>query len=97
MSDDVRSTIRALQGMTVPQLRERYAEVFGEPTPIKHKQYLIKRIVWRIQALREGDLSERARRRAVELASDAEIRLTAPRPSRGQPPGAVVTTAFSPT
>lgn len=96
MSDDVRSTIRALQGMTVPQLRERYAEVFGEPTRIKHKQYLIKRIVWRAQALREGDLSERARRRAVELASDAEIRLTAPRPSRGQSPGAVVTTAFSP-
>ncbi|MGV6815284.1 MAG: DUF2924 domain-containing protein [Phycisphaerales bacterium] len=49
--------------MTVPQLRQRYAEVFGEPTRTKSRVHLIKRIAWRTQALREGDLSERARRR----------------------------------
>ena len=79
MKDDIPATVTALSQLTIAQLKNRYAEVFGEPTRVNHKQYLIKRIVWRIQALREGDLSERARRRAIELASDAEIRLSPPR------------------
>src|SRR5262249_30080106 len=41
--------------------------------------WLIKRIAWRLQALAEGDLSERARRRAQELARDADLRLNPPR------------------
>jgi hypothetical protein len=77
--DDIPATVKALGRLTVPELKQRYAEVFGEPTRTNHKQYLIKRIVWRMQALREGGLSERARRRALELADDAEIRLSAPR------------------
>ena len=39
---------------------------------------MIKRIAWRLQALAEGDLSERARRRAAELANDADLRLNPP-------------------
>lgn len=77
--DDIPATVKALGRLTVPELKQRYAEVFGEPTRTNHKQYLVKRIVWRMQALREGGLSERARRRALELADDAEIRLSAPR------------------
>lgn len=77
--DDIPATVKALGRLTVPELKQRYAEVFGEPTRTNHKQYLVKRIVWRMQALREGGLTERARRRATELADDAEIRLTAPR------------------
>jgi hypothetical protein len=34
---------------------------------------LIKRIAWRMQALAEGDQSQRARRRATELARDADV------------------------
>lgn len=78
MPDDTNATVLALGRLTVPELKQRYAEVFGEPTRTNHKQYLVKRIVWRMQALREGGLSERARRRALELADDAEIHLTAP-------------------
>lgn len=93
MHESIATTMKELGQMTVPQLKQRYAEVFGEPTRTNHKQHLIKRIVWRTQALREGDLSERARRRALELADDAEIRLTAPRP-RSPVPSTVVTAAF---
>ena len=93
MHETIAATVKELGQMTVPQLKQRYAEVFGEPTRTSHKQYLIKRIVWRMQALKEGDLSERARRRAVELADDAEIRLTAPRP-RDPVGGTVMTAAF---
>jgi hypothetical protein len=71
--------LAALQRLTVKQLRERYAEVFGEPTNANNKAWLIKRIAWRLQALAEGDLSQRARQRAAELANDADLRLSPPR------------------
>ena len=65
--------------MTVGELQEKYLEVFGEETRSHHKEFLRKRIAWRLQALAEGDLSERARRRAEELANDADLRMRAPR------------------
>jgi hypothetical protein len=78
MRTNVGREIANLQKMTVKQLRARYAEVFGEETGAHNKAWLIKRIAWRMQALDEGDLSERARRRAVELARDADLRLNPP-------------------
>ena len=42
MDEDINKLVKALRGMTVPQLRRRYAEVFGEPTRTKSKQHLIK-------------------------------------------------------
>jgi hypothetical protein len=79
MAIDVNAAERALEQMTVPQLKQRYAEVYGEETRTHHKVLLIKRILWRMQALREGDLSERARQRARELANDADLRRSPPR------------------
>lgn len=79
MSLNVGKEVAALQRMTVPELRARYAEVFGETTHVRHKAYLVKRIIWRLQATAEGNLSERAKRRAAELANDADLRLTAPK------------------
>jgi hypothetical protein len=71
--------LAALEAMTVTDLRDRYAQVFGEETRVGNKAWLVKRIIWRLQALAEGDLSERARRRAAELAQDADLRLSPPR------------------
>jgi hypothetical protein len=34
----------ALQQLTTPQLRARYAELFGEHTPANNRAWLIKRI-----------------------------------------------------
>jgi hypothetical protein len=70
--------VAALQRLSVGQLRQRFAELFGETTKASNRIWLIKRIAWRMQALAEGDLSERARRRAAELARDADLRLNAP-------------------
>lgn len=95
MSESIGVQKKRLEALTVEELRERYAEVFGEPTRVKHKQYLIKRIVWKTQALREGDLSERARKRAVELAKDAEVRMLPPR-VLAETDGPIVTAAFMP-
>jgi hypothetical protein len=67
--------------MTVRDLREKYLEIFGEETRSHHKEFLRRRIAWRLQALAEGDLSERARKRAEELANDADLRIRIPRDS----------------
>ena len=66
--------IEGLRHMTVGQLKDRYFEVFGEQSRSNHKQFLFRRIAWRIQANAEGGLSERARRRALEIANDADLR-----------------------
>jgi hypothetical protein len=44
--------------------------------------HLIRKIAWRMQANAEGGLSERARRRAEELANDADVRVTPPKDHR---------------
>lgn len=79
MSPRARASVAALEDMTVGDLRERYQEVFGETARSRNKQFLRKRIAWRIQALEEGELSERARRRAEEIANDADLRVRAPK------------------
>jgi Protein of unknown function (DUF2924) len=81
MPVNVAKEVAALEAMRVAELRVRYAEVFGEPPRAGHKTWLVRRIIWRLQALAEGDLSERARRRAAELANDADLRLYPPRSS----------------
>jgi len=76
--------VAALKRMTVKELRDRYVEVFGEATRSGNKDWLWKRIAWRMQANVEGGLTERARRRAEELANDADLRLRRP-PDRTAP------------
>ena len=73
------SELSALKRMTVDQLRAKYIEVFGEPTGARHKDWLTKRIAWRLQALAEGGLSERALQRARELARETDLRLSPPK------------------
>ena len=67
-----------MRRMTMNELRARFAEAFAETTNANNRVWLIKRIAWRLQALAEGDLSQRARQRAAELARDADLRLNPP-------------------
>ena len=79
MTLNIELELAALRRMTSEDLRRRYAEDFGEQPRSRNRTWLVKRIAWRLQALAEGDLSERARQRAAELANDADLRTTAPR------------------
>ena len=83
METAMRKEIEELSTMPVGQLRQKYLEVFGEESRSSHKQFLFRRIAWRIQALAEGGLSERARRRALEIANDADLRIRAPKAKFG--------------
>jgi Protein of unknown function (DUF2924) len=79
MQINVGREVATLMRMSVADLRAKYAAVFGEATATGNRTWLTRRIAWRIQALAEGDLSERAKARAAELARDADLRVTPPR------------------
>lgn len=64
---DVATELAALDRMSTGDLAERYQKLYGRPCRTRHRQYLIRKVAWRIQANAEGDLSERARKRAAEF------------------------------
>ena len=88
MHADLATEIAALPRLRVSELRARFAAVFGELTPSHNKVWLVKRLAWRLQALAEGDLSQRARQRAAELVHDADLRLSPPRADQAPADGA---------
>lgn len=102
MKQSLREQIEALRDTTAAELREAYQEAFGEPTTSKHKDFLRRRIAWRLQANEYGGLSEHALRRAEELARDSDLRLIAPRTAAERPtqtrriplPGTVITREY---
>ena len=79
VDDAVRVEIESLRKLKTGELRTRYRDVFGEASPSFNRAHLFRRIAWRLQAKAEGDLSERARLRASQLANDSDLRLGAPR------------------
>jgi hypothetical protein len=85
MSLNITKEVAALQRMTVRELRTRYAESFGEQTKAGNKAWLVKRIAWRLQSQAEGDLTERARQRAAQLANDSDVRLSPPKAKPATP------------
>lgn len=79
MSLNIEDEVAAMEQMTVNELREKFAVVFGEATNGRNKRWLIRRIAWRLQANEFGGLSQRARVRAAELVNVAEVRVTPPK------------------
>src|SRR5438128_4620364 len=79
MNETLASEIESLRKLKTKALRARFEELFGEESRSSNHAHLFRRIAWRLQANAEGDLSERARQRALELAEDAALRLRAPR------------------
>jgi hypothetical protein len=79
MDPAVIAAMEELQDLKVAALKKRYRELFGEESKSSNKQFLFRRIAWRLQANAEGDLSERARRRAAEIADDRDLRVRAPK------------------
>ena len=90
MDPTVIRSIEELGTSKIPALKKRYRELFGEESKSSNKQFLFRRIAWRLQANAEGDPSERARRRIDDIADDRDLRVRAPkefvaRPEPGSP------------
>ena len=78
MDAELNQQIEQLRHMTTAQLQLQYRELFRQSSHSNHKNYLFRRVAWRLQALAEGGLSERARQYALEIATEADLRLCAP-------------------
>ena len=75
------STLREideLRDAPFSRLREKHRELFGEEPRSKHKDQLFRRMAWRLQALAEGGLSQRAFQRAGAIANEADLRIRPP-------------------
>ena len=108
MGSSILSKISALQRMSVSGLRAEWLRLYGEPTRSRNKQFLFRRLAWRIQELQHGGLSDAARDRFDALAGDdfqrartPAVALTTlrdePRPRRDPrmpAPGTVITKTY---
>ena len=79
MAHTVVAAIEQLRTLNVVALQKKYQEVFKDASKSSNKQYLFRRIAWRLQANAEGGLSERARHRALQIADEADLRTRAPK------------------
>lgn len=75
----VHKQLEALESMSTDELRCQYARLFGEATFSRNRTYLLKRVAWRIQCDAYGDISEKAQKRAEELAEGSSLRVRAKR------------------
>ena len=72
MALSIAARIKALERMSVPQLREKWQELYGEETRQRHRRHLIKRLAYRTQELEFGGLSDETRARIDELRQEFE-------------------------
>jgi hypothetical protein len=54
MKKTLRERIAALAAMNVPALREEHRKLFGKEPASSHRQFLFRKIAWRLQADAEG-------------------------------------------
>jgi hypothetical protein len=80
---DVEAERRRLGAMTAGELRQRYQEIGGDEARSRNREYLIRRILWMLQAGVYGGLSERAVVLADGLARDFDVQARA-HPMQGE-------------
>lgn len=72
--------VALLSDLTVNQLQEKWVAVWGEKCRSRNKDFLRKRIAWKIQANAYGGLSQRALERARDLADETLLKIRNPAP-----------------
>ena len=70
MKKTLRERIAALAAMNVPALREEHRKLFGKDPASSHRQFLFRKIAWRLQADEEGWLPEQVRELARGIAQE---------------------------
>ena len=78
MNVTITARIAALRRMTVAELQGEWLRHYGEPTRSRNKQFLFRRLAWRVQELAHGGLSDASKQRIDALASDDFVRARTP-------------------
>ena len=72
--------IDKLRDLSMGELRSMWKKLFGEDCRSRNKDYLQRRIAYRLQEKEEGGLSQRARKQLDELLVDFEVHVRRPLP-----------------
>ena len=75
MKKGLRDQIDELAAMNVAALQQRHKELFGDGPVSAHRQFLFRKIAWRMQAEHEGGLPDSAHELARAIARDAPLRI----------------------
>ena len=75
MSDSIAKEIDRLRRLTVPELVEKYQELFGREPRCKRREHLWKRCAWKLQERQCGGLSDVAKRRLEQLIAEIDLPL----------------------
>ena len=73
MDPSLQAKIDEMRAITMNRLQALYIEVFGQPTFSTHRDHLVRRIAWKLQASEHGDVSTAARERALQIANEADL------------------------
>jgi len=97
---DLEGELSRLQDMTVPELRRRHRELFGQEATSHHRQHLVRRMAWWLQAEIERSLPENLRQHTLSIARDPTLRSriadNASRRRGGLPPDRTAITSIAP-
>jgi len=74
MTLNIRQEVARMKSMQTGDLIEHFEMVCSELPRSHNRDWMIKKIAWRLQANEQGGLPERVRQRALEIADDADLR-----------------------
>ena len=84
----IASKVKALQGMSVEALRSEYRKLYGEETTAINKDFLLKKVAWRIQELEYGGVGEDVKEKALGIVESLQLpgRIPTSKPQRKNKP-----------
>lgn len=100
MKNILHDEIAHLATLTTRDLERRHEMLFGRKPETNHRQFLFRKIAWRIQAEREGGLSESTKQLAAAISQEAPLRTrmitNAAKRLAGMVPDQTATTTLAP-
>jgi hypothetical protein len=82
MTDSVLAQLAALPAKTTPELKQLWRDLYDREPPSFNRDFLVKRLAYRIQELAYGGLSARAEAKLDRLIDEEEARLAGKLPKR---------------
>ena len=82
MSDNVLAQLAALPGKSTAELKQLWKELYDREPPSFNRDYLIKRLAYRIQELAYGGLSARVEAKLDRLIAEEDLRVKGKLPVR---------------
>ena len=82
MSESVLAQLAALPGKSTAELKALWVELYDREPPSFNRDFLVKRLAYRIQELAYGGLSARAEAKLDRLIAEEEARVKGKQPVR---------------